>query len=1011
MKPLRILLLSLGFLGLLLGVIAALAFNPGAQTWAARRFAPASPALTVTFDGVDAGLQRTRVNNLKVVQPGLVFSLPSAEVDVNLLDAAREKIAVKRLVAHGWILDLTAPGAANTPHPPSSPPASTAANAPVSAPAPTLVHRAASAEQHARAAFNGLFARLQLPVDLAIDGVDLKGDVILPEGRIHVAITGGGLKADHEGKWAIIATAVRPGATPLTVKGELIARLVTPRSFDRIELALTVAATRSPSPQPSAGESLSVNLRATSEAKSETYAAVLRTGHRELLNLNLALPIGTEPLTGSWTLDLTTADATPFAFGHALPDFAAKGNGAFSTDRTFTQINTSGSLNASVDQLALLRPEFASLGHLDLRASYDLSTLDQLVRLNRFDLSLSAGTKSVASITALQPIAFNRTTGALAATPGASPELMSLVIDGIPLAWAQPFLGELELTGQDLRGAFTVLASNGGLSLRNSQPLTIANLALAQGSRPLVKGVDVALAAQADYTPQGWNTEITQLTVSQAQSPLLKLTAKAGMPAGEQQPLTASGTYELELAEMLAQPLANASLALSKGVARGDFSALLGAAKTATLTLQLTNLVAANAGATKLPSVVVLARADVDAAGRLNAQMPIVITQGARRSEITLKAARNPTAGAVPLSAQVTAGTVYLDDVLSFATLLGQAPADSLASAKPATSPTPQPALNPAKQVKSAAAISAAPTAPIWAGAYGDFKLDIQSLVYSRELKINEINAGVQLTLDALTLEGLRATLSTGGQFQAAGALRFDAKQAEPYELKADVSLIDLESAPLLRALAPGRPSPLEGKFKLTTQLAGSAPTPSGFGGTAIGDIALSSTEGTLRILSVKTGAQADTVATVAAVAGLFGAFTGSDATIKKAEQVRAAAVVAKQLSAIAYTQLNVVVGRDAQRNLAVKDLTLISPQIRLAGSGQITQKEGVPLLQQPLLLSLKLGSREPLTSSLRSLKLAAEKADSQGYTSLLDEVILDGSLQSIGTGQLQRLLDRAQAE
>jgi hypothetical protein len=106
-----------------------------------------------------------------------------------------------------------------------------------------------------------------------------------------------------------------------------------------------------------------------------------------------------------------------------------------------------------------------------------------------------------------------------------------------------------------------------------------------------------------------------------------------------------------------------------------------------------------------------------------------------------------------------------------------------------------------------------------------------------------------------------------------------------------------------------------------------------------------------------------------------------------------------------------VAVGRDAQRNLAVKDLSLISPQLRLAGSGQITQKADVPLFQQPLLLTLKLSSREPLTSSLRSLKLVAEKADAQGYTALLDEVILDGSLQSIGTGQLQRMLDRAQAE
>ena len=106
------------------------------------------------------------------------------------------------------------------------------------------------------------------------------------------------------------------------------------------------------------------------------------------------------------------------------------------------------------------------------------------------------------------------------------------------------------------------------------------------------------------------------------------------------------------------------------------------------------------------------------------------------------------------------------------------------------------------------------------------------------------------------------------------------------------------------------------------------------------------------------------------------------------------------------------VVGRDGQKNLAVKDLSLTSPQLRLTGTGQITQKPGVPLIQQPLQLDLKLGARPPLSDSLRKLKLVDETAtDAQGYAYLLDAVVLDGSLQSMGTGQLQRLLDRAQAE
>jgi hypothetical protein len=490
MKPIRILLLTLGSLVLILIVGVVIALNSGVQTWAARRFAPASPTLTVAFSRVEAGLQHTRIDNLRVVKPGVTFTLPAAEVDVNMIDAARGKVAITRLVAHGWRLDLSATSPRSISTAPATATVSTPNKASPQASASTQTPPHLVAEQHARSAINGLLADLQLPVDLAIDGVDLSGEVILPEGPIQVVITGGGLAAGHEGNWVIAADFTGTDKTQLTVRGNLVAHLSAPRSFDRIELSLSAAAT---GPQFPLGAQLEVKLNAARESQGETYTAVLRSGPRELVNVNLAIPKGTSPLTGSWKIDVATADSTPFALGHALPDFVAKGHGDFSADRSLVHIKATGLLNAWGEKLGQLRPELAALGRLDFYAGFDLASQDQLVRINRCDLRLSTGSKPVVSVTVLQPIELNRISGALTAAPGANAELINIVIDGIPLAWAQPFMGDLVLTGRDLNGTFTVSALRGGVAMQTSTPLTLHDLALSQNGRPLVSGLDVAL--------------------------------------------------------------------------------------------------------------------------------------------------------------------------------------------------------------------------------------------------------------------------------------------------------------------------------------------------------------------------------------------------------------------------------------------------------------------------------------------------------------------------------------
>jgi hypothetical protein len=402
--------------------------------------------------------------------------------------------------------------------------------------------------------------------------------------------------------------------------------------------------------------------------------------------------------------------------------------------------------------------------------------------------------------------------------------------------------------------------------------------------------------------------------------------------------------------------------------------------------LQLANLLATDGSA--LPALALQARADVDAAGAINAQMPIIVTQAERRSDITLGARVTKLDETAQVMARLTGDLVHVSDLMAFA---------ALAPKTRASTPTPAPK-----------APALAPTTPPWAGLSGELDIAFTTVAYSKDIVMKDITGVVKLTPAAVTLESLIAALKTGGKLKAGGGLSFDAQQVQPYGLKADVTLTDVEPAPILRALSPGKPPSVEGKFNLTTAVAGRAAEPSGFTDSVIGDIRLTGQNGVFRALNVRSSAVVENAGRAAAVAGIFGALAGSESTVKYADRARAAADVTKQLGAIQFEQMTLVLARDEKNNLGIKDLSILSPFVRLAGSGIITYQPGVPLMQQPLLLNLQLGAKDKLAADLRTLKLIGEKTDASGYVFLAEDLKLDGSLQAVGTKQLSGLIERA---
>ncbi|HRE82002.1 MAG TPA: hypothetical protein PLN52_13175, partial [Opitutaceae bacterium] len=109
MKIWRVLLIAAASLVVVLLIATVLVFNSGFQTWIARKAVAAQPDLKADIGRVSVGLNHVELTSVRLTQPGLILTLPSASVDVSVLKAASKKVEVKRLTAHGWTLDLTAP--------------------------------------------------------------------------------------------------------------------------------------------------------------------------------------------------------------------------------------------------------------------------------------------------------------------------------------------------------------------------------------------------------------------------------------------------------------------------------------------------------------------------------------------------------------------------------------------------------------------------------------------------------------------------------------------------------------------------------------------------------------------------------------------------------------------------------------------------------------------------------------------------------------------------------------
>lgn len=518
MKALKIAGLALGTIVLLATVAVLLALNSGVQTWAARKAVAGQPGFVLEFSRVEAGLSSAEISDLRFSQDGtLVTARRIATTHQGWDYVSRRLVNVGSLTVEDLVIDLRkAAGAA--------PAATAAASAPRAAggtPSPRPA-QAANADR-IKASFEGLLRDAQVPVELRLGTLNVKGRALLsPQQSVNFELKGGGVGAGEKGRleWSV-EFADAQSTAPLQAarsSGTLGFQLSADRHLTAAQIDAQAAVTGPGLPRDPFKLGARVERAANSgdEAYSTEISLVRGANTERLVQLDGKFLAASREIAGNWRISVGADQLAGLLAGLGLPEVAANGSGQFTLQPSAQAVTTKGELAIQAAKLGSLSPALAGLGALQLKAAFDGSFADQVGRLSRLEVeALTTDGRRFAQVSVLQKIAYALADKRVTlADPKA--ELARVSLFAVPLAWAQPVAAPNIIEGGELSLVLAVESAPDGsrIRARSVEPITARAVTVRSGQQVLVDRLNLSLNPEIDYSPTRLTARVGELRVA-----------------------------------------------------------------------------------------------------------------------------------------------------------------------------------------------------------------------------------------------------------------------------------------------------------------------------------------------------------------------------------------------------------------------------------------------------------------------------------------------------------------
>ena len=504
-------------------------------------------------------------------------------------------------------------------------------------------------------------------------------------------------------------------------------------------------------------------------------------------------------------------------------------------------------------------------------------------------------------------------------------------------------------------------------------------VSLTQDGEPVLTGLDIEASPFFEISPGTATLRTGDISVRNSEGGTV-FSGNGETVQSTSKGTTSNFTFNLEIPALADQPYFAGTRSVSGGRASGEIRAIYSGTRRIEGRLTVNGLVARDGGQL-LPVANLSFRALVDGDGRISLQAPLLLDRAGQRSDLNFSLDLTPSGRTFLVDGKLTGDHVDLGDAAS---VLGVFSSDA------------------ARATRQDAPSSGAP-APIvadkmsgWSRFNGGLMLDVKSATMGKDWTMSGLIGNVTVDPRRIALQKLEASFGEKSQINAKAEIRF-AAGSQPYQLTGDFKLTEFDAGKLFKAIEPARPPTVEGLFNISGQFAGAGETLDRTMTHTQGQFDLASRQGVFRGLQRTSGKISMTSKAVEIGASVLGSLVGSEKATKAAEKMAGQAYFvdqfAQSLSEFNYDQLNLRLVRGESLNLEMKDIGLISPEIRLLGKGAVTYVAGKPLLEQPMTVSLSLSARGKIEQLLAKLRLLDGSRDEVGYARTKETVTIGGSL------------------